>query len=63
MLYIILALAFLAVAIVLGTLNWFGVAPGAGGAVTLAFVLALASLGAAYLPHHHHRHQRRHAHS
>lgn len=66
MLYIVVAVAFVALGILLGVLNWIGVTPGAGGAVTLTLLLALVSLGAAYLSHQRHRlnrYLRRHAHS
>jgi hypothetical protein len=61
MLYYV-ALASFAVALVLGTLNFLGVTPGAAGAVSLALFTALGLLGAQVLVNYSHHHHRPHAH-
>jgi len=61
MLYI-LALASFAAALLLGTLDFVGVAPGAGGTVGLVLLLALTLLGAQALVNYSHTYHRHHAH-
>lgn len=61
MLYI-LALASFAFALLLGTLDFVGVAPGAGGTVGLVLLLAIALLAAKGLINYSHTLHRHHAH-
>jgi hypothetical protein len=59
MLYI-LALASFALALLLGTLDFVGVAPGAGGTVGLVLLLAIVLLAAQGLLNYSHTYHRHH---